>query len=147
MPISALQNLLTQAPRAGIYRLSDSIREPLPETCAALGFAHLQTDLGETRALAGALAALGKDLGFPDWYGANLDALHDCLTDLSWLDASGYVLTISGADALRAADPAAFATLNAVFASAIEEWRAQGVTLWVFYDLPADALATLPTLA
>lgn len=26
--------------------------------------------------------ALAKALGFPDWYGGNLDALYDCLTDL-----------------------------------------------------------------
>ncbi len=26
--------------------------------------------------------ALAKALSFPDWYGKNLDALHDCLTDI-----------------------------------------------------------------
>lgn len=25
---------------------------------------------------------LAESLGFPDWYGRNLDALHDCLTDV-----------------------------------------------------------------
>ena len=25
---------------------------------------------------------LAQQLGFPEWYGGNLDALHDCLTDL-----------------------------------------------------------------
>ncbi len=25
---------------------------------------------------------LAETLGFPDWYGRNLDALHDCLTDI-----------------------------------------------------------------
>lgn len=25
---------------------------------------------------------LAEQLSFPDWYGKNLDALHDCLTDL-----------------------------------------------------------------
>ena len=25
---------------------------------------------------------LARELNFPDWYGRNLDALHDCLTDL-----------------------------------------------------------------
>ena len=27
------------------------------------------------------LKQLGEALNFPDWYGANFDALHDCLTD------------------------------------------------------------------
>ena len=26
---------------------------------------------------------LAKGLDFPEWYGKNLDALHDCLTDIS----------------------------------------------------------------
>lgn len=26
--------------------------------------------------------ALSEALAFPDWYGRNLDALHDCLTDI-----------------------------------------------------------------
>ena len=37
----------------------------------------------------GAVTAMGdihrllvEQLAFPDWYGGNLDALHDCLTDL-----------------------------------------------------------------
>ena len=35
--------------------------------------------IGDRAALHGALAGA---LGFPDWYGGNLDALFDCLTDL-----------------------------------------------------------------
>ena len=27
--------------------------------------------------------ALAEELAFPDWYGGNLDALHDCLTEIS----------------------------------------------------------------
>lgn len=26
---------------------------------------------------------LAEELSFPDWYGANLDALYDCLTDIT----------------------------------------------------------------
>src|SRR3712207_8419702 len=29
---------------------------------------------------------------FPDYFGPNWDAVYDCLTDLSWLPAAGYVL-------------------------------------------------------
>lgn len=28
-------------------------------------------------------SALARSLDFPDWYGRNLDALYDCLTDLA----------------------------------------------------------------
>ena len=34
---------------------------------------------------ASALAAIAAALSFPDYFGGNLDALYDMLTDLSWL--------------------------------------------------------------
>jgi RNAse (barnase) inhibitor barstar len=42
-----------------------------------------------------ALAAIGDALDFPPWYGRNLDALYDCLTDLSWLPPGLHVLVWS----------------------------------------------------
>jgi RNAse (barnase) inhibitor barstar len=39
-----------------------------------------------------ALAAIGQALEFPPHHGQNLDALFDCLTDLSWLPDGQHVL-------------------------------------------------------
>lgn len=41
-----------------------------------------------------AIAAIAEALSFPNWFGHNLDALHDSLTDLSWLPAGEYVLVV-----------------------------------------------------
>ncbi|HEX7308344.1 barstar family protein [Lentzea sp.] len=41
-----------------------------------------------------AIAAIAKALDFPSWFGQNLDALHDSLTDLSWLPEGEYVLVV-----------------------------------------------------
>jgi hypothetical protein len=41
-----------------------------------------------------AIAAIAEALSFPDWFGHNLDALYDSLTDLSWLPAGEYVLVV-----------------------------------------------------
>jgi RNAse (barnase) inhibitor barstar len=35
---------------------------------------------------------------FPDYFGRNWDALIDCLRDMSWVSASGYVLAVYGAE-------------------------------------------------
>ncbi|QFZ17275.1 barstar family protein [Saccharothrix syringae] len=43
-----------------------------------------------------AIAAIADALGFPDWFGHNLDALHDSLTDLSWLPEGEHVLVWEG---------------------------------------------------
>ena len=36
----------------------------------------------EVKTMADAHRVLARELSFPDWYGFNLDALHDCLTDV-----------------------------------------------------------------
>jgi hypothetical protein len=75
---------------------------------------------------------MSRDLGFPDWFGGNLDALSDCLTDFSWRPAQGYVITLSGSARL-AAMPTSFAALNEVLSFAVEAWQARGQPFWVFY--------------
>jgi RNAse (barnase) inhibitor barstar len=52
-----------------------------------------------------ALEALGIALDFPAWYGRNLDALYDCLVDLSWQPDGEHVLVWIGHRQLEAADP------------------------------------------
>ncbi len=41
-----------------------------------------------------AISAIAAALDFPSWFGQNLDALYDSLTDLSWLPAGEYVLVV-----------------------------------------------------
>lgn len=41
-----------------------------------------------------AIDAIARALSFPDWFGRNLDALYDSLTDLSWLPAGEYTLVV-----------------------------------------------------
>lgn len=73
--------------------------------------AHL---LGPVMSKAEALDAIGTALNFPAWYGRNLDALHDCLTDLSWQPAGEHVLIWTGHRQLEAEDPDGYRAIVAV---------------------------------
>ncbi len=147
MNIKRLKTLLATSKEAGMYHLSDSGQAAVREAAAALGFACFAVDFAEETRLESALIKLGQMLDFPGWYGRNLDALKDCLTDLSWCEAPGYVLIIRRAEALHAERGDDFRRLNQVFAQAIAEWRDDDCPLWVFYDLRPDGLTWLPTLA
>lgn len=68
---------------------------------------------------AAALDAIAAALSFPDWFGRNLDALHDCLTDLSWLPAGEHLLIWQHHDRLRMADPGGYAGVRAALADAV----------------------------
>jgi hypothetical protein len=63
-------------------------------------------------------------LQFPLYFGDNWDAFRDCLTDLAWLPAEGYVLLIADAvHLLRAAPPAEPGRFVAVLQDAVESWN------------------------
>ncbi|WP_433269785.1 barstar family protein [Actinosynnema sp. CS-041913] len=59
---------------------------------------HLHVVRPGARSKSAALAAIGEAMEFPDYYGRNLDALYDCLTDLSWLPPGKHVLVWEGGD-------------------------------------------------
>lgn len=65
-----------------------------------------------------ALDAIGAALSFPAWYGRNLDALHDCLTDLSWQPDGEHALVWAGHRQLQAADPDGYRAVLAVLTDA-----------------------------
>lgn len=74
---------------------------------------EVRLDTSGLRSKREVLAAIGEALAFPQWYGANLDALVDCLRDLT----SPIQLVWSGSEDLQAVDPAAHAAIMDVLRS------------------------------
>lgn len=72
-------------------------------------------DLANKRSTLDGIAAV---LSFPEWAGRNLDALYDCLTDLSWLPEGEHVLIWSGSRELARHDPKAYKKINSVLRDA-----------------------------
>jgi RNAse (barnase) inhibitor barstar len=74
------------------------------------------------RTKAALLKELAGALAFPEHFGRNWDALEDCLTDLDWLPARGYLLLFSRADALLAGREEDYATLTDLLESVGRAW-------------------------
>ena len=83
------------------------------------------------------LTRVAEALEFPDWFGRNWDAFFDCLTDLSWLPASGHVLVLLNTAEMRRAAPEAFDTAISLMQEAAQTWRKRGGLLRVIVDRPA----------
>jgi hypothetical protein len=64
--------------------------------------------------------AVAAALSFPDWFGRNLDALHDCLGDLSWLPPGEHVLVWSAPSVFRDADPVGYRAVADVLTDTIK---------------------------
>jgi len=119
---------------AGLFKLARKDLPGLRRAADELKMAFFSVDLQNARNVPGFIKALQNGLDFPDWFGGNLDALHDCLTDFSWHPAPGYVIVLSGSDALST-NPTSFATFNAVLSSVVDEWKTRDTPFWVFYVL------------
>lgn len=66
--------------------------------------------------------AVAEALRFPDWFGHNLDALYDCLIDLSWLPPGEHVLVWTNPEVLAEADPAGYRAVQSVLADAVADF-------------------------
>jgi RNAse (barnase) inhibitor barstar len=126
---------LQDASRSGVYRapsvdvVVDAVR------ASGLDLAHIR--FAEKAAL---LKNIATALAFPSWFGANWDALEDCLADLSWREAGGYVLLFEQA---QAGDD--FGVLADVLRSAAEYWAGRGKPFFAVFVDPAHRLP-LPEL-
>lgn len=132
---------LEDASKSGVYRVPSAF-EPrlLVDAAAGAGLRMVQVDLAAARGKDAALAALARALAFPAWFGGNWDALEDCLADLSWMPAKGYVLAIAGAGSLAADDRG---VLLDILASVAASWAERGRP---FFAVLVDGAPQLPAL-
>jgi hypothetical protein len=126
---------LRDASRSGVYRAAQA--EQIVQAAGGSGLFLATIRFGDKETL---LRNIADALRFPDWFGHNWDALEDCLADLSWRDAAGFVLLFS--DAEPGDD---FGVLSDVLRSSAESWAARGKPFFAVFVDPARRLP-LPAL-
>ena len=95
---------------------------------------------GKCRSAAGLFAEFAEALEVPDYFGHNWDALEECLADLEWLPAKGYVLLFTNAELILPDDEEEFATLLEVLGDAGEAWASGQAGEWSTRTLPFHTL-------
>ena len=91
---------------SGVYLIDAAEREQvLRRDAFPADFAIAVLDGTDAATRAGFFQDIARALHFPDYFGRNWDAVYDCLTDLNWLPAAGYVLVVDGFDQLATNDP------------------------------------------
>lgn len=81
-------------------------------------------------------------LSFPGYFGRNWEALDECLADLSWLPAKGYVLLITDSSEVLAGSSREWEILVDTLIRVAEEW-AEPVVLGEPWDRPKIPFHTL----
>ena len=127
---------------AGLRQVTRHEVEALCDAARAAGLHCARLDLTDCRGKADLLAGLARELKFPAWFGHNWDALADCLDDLGWLRASGYLLLLENPAAMSNAAPKDFALALDILADAARKWRERGTPFWVFVTAPSGPAMT-----
>lgn len=133
--MSKLLQRLQDPARSGVYRVArpDAVLDAVQGSrilVAKIPFAQKEQ----------LLKSIAAALGFPEWFGHNWDALEDCLTDLSWLQAPGYVLLFENPE-----PGDALGVLIDILRSAAEFWAGRGKPFFAVVIDPHRALP-LPEL-
>jgi RNAse (barnase) inhibitor barstar len=132
MTASRLAAQLAEPAEAGVFHLPLARAGDIAAAARANGFRATRIDLAECDDKEAVLAAVATALEFPDWFGHNWDALTDCLTDLSWSQAPGYVLVLSGSGGFASLAPDDFDTLIEILSQASASWSELQVPFWAF---------------
>jgi len=142
-----LETILGDVTRAGVFHMPQVAREPLVRAAEANGFVIFPVDLGAAKDKDSLLGIIGRAMAFPEWFGHNFDALSDCLADLGWRPAEGYLVLLEHCDGIHGRAEEDFITTLQVFEQAANEWREQGVAFWCLVDMQADGIAWLPGMS
>ena len=142
--MTTIADLFMQYGRAGVYAASPTQLDLASQSATAINFDCWQVVLSATETAPALLRHIGQDLRFPQWYGENWDALADCLTDLSWSDADGFVLMLRGSAVLNAAQPMLWQTLIDMLGEVSSFWCENHVGFWILADDTDVGLPQLP---
>ena len=99
--------------------------------------------LGRCSTLSGVLRKLDDALGFPAYFGNNLDALFDALCDPDWHQNKSLHVRLIGLEKMQRTHPEATNQLLEVLAAACAE-RGEIAPLLISFDAPLASLTEWP---
>jgi len=83
---------------------------------------------------------------FPEYFGNNWDAFADCLTDMSWHEAPGFVILYHHFDSLAMHSPNEFETIMDIFKDSTAFWGTQGKAMFVLLHGKSAQAGNVPKI-
>jgi RNAse (barnase) inhibitor barstar len=144
--MTSLEAKLPDSAHAGPYLAPQDLRA-LSAAVKKSGLKLVRIDLAGVHDKQHLLDAVAAAFRFPEWFGGNWDALEDCLTDLSWDKAPGYVALFEHASEFAKRAPHEFATAVEIFESVAEYWDEQDKPFWTLFAGITAPIAGIKPLA
>lgn len=116
----------------GLYGVTGEIKiDELSSLCQQHGFQFFHIEGKDIANKTDLLKASAKVMSFPAYFGSNWDAFEDCITDLDWVAANGYILLYTQPENFARNNPSDWATAIDIFRSAVEYWQAKSTPMSV----------------
>ena len=133
-PTRSAPTPVDELPAQTVRRLGARDVDALQRWAAQAGHPFVRVECSDCVDKVSVLKAIGRAFGFPDWYGANLDALYDCLTDLTERAMPGWIVVLERLPAEPRFGADDRSALLDVFRDAAEDFAGRGIGLRVFYS-------------
>jgi RNAse (barnase) inhibitor barstar len=131
MSLEAIESLLEES-RGGVWFLPERVEpKALASVAKRAGFAFFHIEGKNITRKEQLLNHVATALHFPGDFGHNWDALEECLTDLEWVDADGYLIYYDHIDGLLTEHPDQFETLVEILRDAVASWKEDGTAMVV----------------
>lgn len=118
---------------SGIYQLYCSV-DAMCNAAEAACFAIFDADLAAVQGKGEFLAAIGRSIKAPAWFGNNWDALADALGDLAWQPSTGYILLLRNSGNTLGLAEADHQIAMEIFKETSACWKSQGKPFWIFFS-------------
>lgn len=125
--------------------LNDDRVRGIEALASALNWPRYIVDLADCVEKPDLLQRIADTLLFPSWFGQNWDAFFDCLVDLaSARRATGCVIILRNAAAMREHAPEALDTALGILEDAAKVWERRGVAMRTFVDAAVPGAPAAP---
>ncbi len=92
------------------------------------------------------LRACAREMRFPHYFGRNWDAFEECITDLAWLPAPGYLLLYDCPLHFATSAPADWRTALSILSDAADYWRQKERPFYVLLRRTYGVAPEIPLL-
>ncbi|MEW6497550.1 MAG: barstar family protein [Cyanobacteriota bacterium] len=131
----------------GLYRVTTEVNiDELSSLCQEYGFQFFYINGKNVTSKSEFFQNCAETMNFPDYFGYNWDAFADCMNDLSWLSANGYILLYTQPENFANNDPSEWSTVLLVLQEAVESWRETETPMYILIRTDSLALDELEVL-
>jgi RNAse (barnase) inhibitor barstar len=131
----------------GMFRITTDLEtDVLAPICEEAGWQLFVLDGEKITNKAEFLQTCAIAMKFPEHFGQNWDAFYDCITDLDWAVAKGYLLVYTQPEAFAHNHPADWSTLLELLQDGVDDWAETESPLVVVFKTREGLLSEIEEL-